>query len=170
MSSVQPLSSAAASALVFELETTQSSVYGTNPLTGGAATATAPFGGRLSRGLARFRESTLPRVMASLSTSSITVQRAFTSTDEADPLARRFVTTSAAVNALVLGPTTDTLNQGWLSVGDYEVVVAAKDFGEELTTKDSVVIGSLVYDVVKSQGYPQVPEPVAYRYWCKRVE
>lgn len=167
--SVQPLTGSAASALIHELESVES-VLGANPFNAALpADGLAITGKRISRAMARLRGRTLPVMLRSMNTTEITVSRSVRADVESDPLGSSFTTTSETVYAAVLGPTAETMANGFLQESDFEVIVAASDLAEPLDKNSIITIASVDYDVIAMRGYPQVPEPVAYRYWLKKV-
>lgn len=171
MTSINPLSSAAASALIYELQTLPDG-FGDSPIGSVVSSDTdtpGVSGKRLAKALARLRTRTFPLVMQALSSSQIEVVRRVRGSVAGDPLATRDISTLQAVNAAVMGPSAENMATGLLQVGDLEVIVAANELTSPLTTRDAVRIDGIDYGVVGIQGYPQVPAPVAYRYMLKKA-
>lgn len=172
MVSIQPISSAAESALIYELE--QISFLGTNPLT-----ATTPDssgsntpslrGKRLYNALRRLRERKFPAVLSSLSNTQIQVVHRTETNDPTKPLDISYLRESEYVYAAVLGPSAEALERGFVTKDDYEVIVAAQSLATELDSSDSIVIDGAEFDIIAIRGYPQHPDPVAYKFWIKRA-
>lgn len=171
--SVQPLSSAAFSSLIWELDNgNYEAIFGANPIEEGGDPPTVEAElalGRLASALAFLRNKVIPRVINSLNTSQITLVHRTQSSVSGDPLGRSFTEETETIYAVIAGPTTESLEKGLLDISDYEVLVPAYTLDTPLTEEDGVRIGGLEYDIVAIQAYPKVPDPVAYRYWCKRV-
>lgn len=168
--SINPISGAAFSSLIFEIENNVSALFGPSPLD---YTPTAPEQemalGRLSSALAFLRDRVVPRVFNSLNTSQITIIRRSESAVAGDPLGKVRSETADTVYAVISGPTSESLERGLLDVSDYEVLIPAYTLGAPLTEEDAIKIDDVNYDIVGIQGHPKVPSPVAWRYWCKRV-
>lgn len=169
--SVQPISSAAFSSLIWELESASASaLYGASPLQSGEGESANPvLIGRLSKVLSFMREKVIPRVWSSINTSEITIVRRSEAAISGDALGVRWIETTETLYCIVSGPTTETLEKGLLEMSDYEVVIPANTLGTVLNEKDAIIIGGVYHDIVAIQGYPKVPNPVAYRFWCKRA-
>lgn len=171
-SSVQPLSTAAASSLIHELESVEI-FLGASPI---GATGTTPnitqnalAGKFLAKVLDRLRSRILPAMLSSLNRTEITVTRS-TRTDVAgDPLGSSYIESTETVYAAIIGPSAESMENGFLQEGDFEAIIAANDLTAPLEKNSTVTIASVDYDVVAIRGYPQVPNPVAYRYWLKKV-
>lgn len=167
--SVQPNSSAALSALVWELEANAENVFGPSPIDA-SSSVESPARGRLYRAMTRLRTRTLPSVIASMNTSKTTFVRRSASIDDSDPLAVTQITTTEAAYAYIFGPSEGALEKGFLSVSDFEVIVAANDLpGGALSERDAVRIEGRDHDIVGIIPYPKFPAPVAYRLMVKRA-
>ena len=169
--SVQPISSAAMSSLLWEIDSgSATALYGASPFSSGEGASGDPvLIGRLSKAIAFLRDKVVPRVWGSLNVSEITVVRRSEAAIEGDALGVRWIEVSDTVYAVISGPTTETLERGLLETSDYEVLIPANILGTPLTENDAVVIDSAHFDVVGVQAHPKVPNAVAYRYWCKRA-
>lgn len=169
--SVQPISSSAMSALLWELENGNAeALYGASPFGLAEGDSSPPIMvGRLARVLAFMRDRVVPSVMRSLNTSQITVIRRNKVSISDDPLGVRWVEAAQTIYAVISGPTAESLERGLLDISDYEVLIPANTLGTSLTDKDALQIGGVYHDVVAIQGYPKVPAPVAYKYCCKRA-
>ena len=170
--SVQPITSAAMSALIWELDLNANAVavFGPTPIGGQPA---APTGqmllGRLAGVLEVLRERVVPNVFNSLNRSQITIVHRAESSVAGDPLGVKYTETGEDIYAVISGPTTETLERGLLDISDYEVLIPAHTLGTIITENDGFIIDSIFYDVVSVQAYPKVPDPVAYRYFAKRL-
>jgi hypothetical protein len=170
VSSIQPLSSAPTSGLVWEIDAGSTSLFGDTPWSDTEPEPVFPTGGRLSKRLAYLRQKAVPRMIASLNTSQVTViYRGARTQDANDPLATSYTTTQRSAYAVVVGPTADSLERGLLSASDYEVIIAANDLPTPLGPLDSIILDGVAHDVVEARGHPRVPGPVLWRYLVKRV-
>lgn len=170
MSAIQPISSAAFSALIWELESDAESVFGDSPIGADAAPAeTIPSGKRLLRAMTRLRTKRLPAVIASMNTSETTFVRRTTVVDGSDPLSVNQTLVTETAFAYIHGPSDESLERGNVSIADYEVVVAAYDLTAPLTEKDAVRIDGRDHDIIEIIPYPVFPSPIAYRYRVKRA-
>lgn len=168
--SVQPLSSASLSALIWELENDAVSVFGSSPIGAeSSANTTVASGKRLYRAMRRLRNKRLPAVIASMNTTETTFVRRLEVADESDPLAVRFISTTESAFSYIFGPSEENMEKGFLSVSDYEVIVAANDLSAALTEKDAVRIDGRDHDIVGVIPYPKFPFPIAYRLLVKRA-
>lgn len=171
MSSVQPISSAAISALIWELESNADAVFGASPIGASVVTPATPVpsGRRLYRAMSRLRTKTLPKVIASMNTEQTTFVRRTEVADPSDPLSIQFVSTTEDVYAYVFGASDQSLEKGFLSISDFEVIVAAHDLSAPLTERDAVRIDGKDHDIIGIIPYPKFPDPIAYRYLVKRA-
>lgn len=170
MISSQPLSSSAIAALIWELNALDA--LGPNPLEvadSDASNTPAVAGKRLARALDRLRSRGLPKTLQSLNTSRITVVRRTRTSTADNPLGSTYVVTTEYVYAAVIGASAESLERGFLSIQDYEVIIAAQALTTPLTESDAIRIDGSDYDIIGIRGYPQVPSPVAYRYWLKKA-
>ena len=171
--SVQPWSSAAFSSLIWEIDNNASAVFGASPINTSTTEPTEPEVemalGRFASALAFLREKVVPRVINSLNTSQITVIHRSEGAVAGDALGVARSETEEDIYAVISGPTTESLERGLLDVSDYEVLIPSHTLDAPLTEEDAIKIDNIDYDVVGIQAHPKVPDPVAYRYWCKRA-
>lgn len=169
--SVQPVSSAAMSALIWELDSGAEDIFGPSPIGDTSNPSTPGIGarGKLARVLQMLRRRVLPRVVQSMNMSKITIIYRTRIGDPDDPLASQESTATAEVFAVVSGPTAENLENGFLSVSDYEVLIPAISLNFPLDESDSIEIDTVKHDIVGFQAHPKTPAAVAYRYMIKRA-
>jgi hypothetical protein len=171
--SIQPLSSAAFMSLIWEIDPNASAALGQSPINTETTEPTEPEVemalGRFASALKFLREKVVPRVINSMNTSQITVIHRSEGAVAGDPLGVARSETPEEIYAVIAGPTTESLERGLLDVSDYEVLIPSFTLDAPLTEEDAIQIDSIYYDIVGIQAYPKVPEPIAYRYWCKRA-
>lgn len=170
--SVQPLSAASLSALVWELEQDAEAVFGPSPIgedSNPPSASPIPYGGRLYRAMRRLQTRTFPNVLASLNTTQLTLIHRTETPDVSDPLYVTVTSTSETVNGYIFGPSDESLEKGLISVSDFEVIVAANDLASPMDEGDSVQIDGKPHDIVGIVPYPKFPLTVAYRFLAKRA-
>lgn len=169
-SSVQPISSAAMSALIQELESGSSALFGDPFAFTPVPSPSAGVSLRLARVLAKLRTSTLPMVVRSMNLSKVKViWRSRVVPDDDDPLAVRYSTSESDVFAVVAGPSADDLDEGFMAASDYWALIPAANLQFNLDENDAIEIDGAIHDIVRIQAHPKTPPAVAYRYMCKRA-
>lgn len=169
MSAIQPISSAAMSSLIWEIDPDGAeALFGPSPLESGGSGG-SPLTGRIARVLALLRDSVIPRVWRSANTSEVTIVRRYDSALADDPLGVRYITTTEDLYAVISGPTVESMESGLLEVSDYEVLIPQSTLGTQLSTSDAIQIDGIECDIVGIRAHPKIPIPVAYRYLCKRA-
>lgn len=169
MSSIQPLSTAAFSALIWEIDPTGAeALYGPAPF---GTSGVSPTLGRLAAVLELVRTRILPQVVASMNTSEIViVRRGVVALDaDNDPLGVRYSSTTQTLKAVIAGPTVESMEAGLLEKSDYEVLIPVHTLSGALATSDAIRIDYIDHDIVGIRAHPKTPSPVAYRYLCKRA-
>lgn len=172
MSSIQPISSAAFSSLIWELDEGAEALYGESPISEGGdppSVETEMVLGRLAGALSFLRTRVVPRVMNSLNTSPITLVHRSEASVSGDPLGRSHTLTTETIYGTIAGPSHDDLESGLMSKADYRVLVPAYTLDSLMTEEDAVRIDGLDYDITRLQGHPKTPSPVAYSFIAKRV-
>ena len=162
--SLQPISTAAMSGLIQELEAGSSALFGDPFATTPAYPGDVPHMGKLARVLRKLREKTIPLVIRSMNMAEITVVYRSRVGKPEDPLGSRFSTSSLDLYAAVSGPTEETMAQAWKVTPMYDVLIPAVFLTYPLDENDGVTLDGTTYDVIGIQAYPQTPPPVAYRY------
>jgi len=162
--SVQPISTAAMSGLIQELEAGSSAFFG-DPFAGVPAYPGDDGRiGKLARVMRKLREKTLPFVVRSINLSRITVVNRSRVGDPDDPLASRYSTCDAQIYAAVSEPTPEIMAQQWRATPKYEVLIPAVFLTYPLDENDGVTLDGTTYDIVGLQTFPHTPPAVAYRY------
>ena len=170
MPSIQPVSTAALAALVWEIDEGAEDVFGANPIDDSGSSSSGDVGaqnGKLARVMSLLRDRIVPSVVASLNTSSVTIVRRTKSYDSATSISSSWVVSTETVDAIISGPSAEALEQGLLSISDYEVLIPANS-AAVLDETDAVRIDGKDYDVVRIQHHPHTPPAVAYKYMVKR--
>ena len=169
---VQPISSAAFSSLIWELDNNAEAVFGASPINVGGdppSVETEMVLGRLAGAMSFLRTKVVPRVMNSLNTTTIVLVHRSESAVAGDPLGRSYTSTTETIYGTIAGPSHDDLETGLMSKSDYRVLVPAYTLGSEMTEEDAVRIGGLDYGIMRLQAHPKHPSPVAYSFIAKRV-
>lgn len=169
MSVTAPVSGDPISALIWELGVS-TAAFGSSPLGQESASVTgiAATGGTLAPAVARARRQ-VTRAIGQLSTSTVTIVRSTPIYDQSDPFGQTNAETVEQVKAYVTGPSAEALENGFLSAGDYEVLIAANSLETSLTENDRIRIGGNDFAIVGIRNYPTYPDPIACKYYCKRV-
>ena len=170
--STNPISAAAYSALVWEIENNAEAIFGANPINDGGnppSVETEMVLGRLASVMSLLRTKVVPRVMNSLNTSQITLVHRSESAVAGDPLGKTNTLTTETIYATISGPSHEDLEKGLMSVSDYRVLVPAYTLGTLMNEDDAVRIDGIDYDITRLQAHPKTPDPVAYSFIAKRV-
>jgi hypothetical protein len=172
--SVQPLSSSAFASLIWEIDQ-NAEALGPSPLNVGDDVITPAIPARLCRfasALKLLREKVVPHVWQCLhesATQKVTVIRRTEANVSGDPLGKTTIRTSEDHYVVISGPTTESMERGLLDMSDYEVLIPAHTLQMSLTEEDAIRIDGIDHDIVGIQSHPKSPNPVAWRYWCKRA-
>lgn len=170
--SIQPVSSAAFSALVWDLDNNAEAIFGASPVNDGGnppSVESEMVLGRLAGALSFIRRRVVPRVMNSLNTSELTLVHRSEANVSGDPLGKQYVITTELIYGTIAGPSHDDLETGLMSKADYRVLVPAYTLDTYMTEEDAVRIDGIDYDITRLQAHPKAPDPVAYSFIAKRV-
>jgi len=170
--SVQPISSAAFSALIWEIDDNAEAVFGASPIEDGGDPASVESQmvlGRLAGAISFLKRRVVPRVMNSLNTSQLTLVHRSESSVLGDPLGKSHTLTTELIYGTIAGPSHDDLTTGLMSKADYRVLVPSYTLSSAMNEDDGIRIDGIDYDITRLQAHPKMPNPVAYSFIAKRV-
>lgn len=172
MTSTEPLSSAALSATVWDLnETGTATVFGDSPYN---FVATPPpsstaFGKTLASVFDYLRQTVWPAVMDSANLTQIQV---IYKSQTVDPSNRLLVTTSETsldVYGTVTGASQKNIERGLVVATDFECLIAAGHLTNVPAKNDAIRVAGTNYDIIGVLPCPQVPPAIGYRFFLRRA-
>lgn len=174
MSSTEPLSSAAISALIWDMDASPAveALFGDSPYN---VVPTPPpsyslFGKKLASVFDYMRQKVWPAIMDSANLTQIQVIYKSQSIDPSDVLNVTTVENSFDVYGTITGAQAKNIERGLIIASDYECLVAADDLITVPTAKrDGIRMDGVTYDIIGVLPCPQVPPAVGYRFFLRRA-
>jgi len=161
--SVGTLTSGAMSALIFELEDDADDFLGVDPISASAPTAPTPVpAGRFARWLQRMRTNVIPRLINEANETDIELVLSLRVADGRNALSYTTSEASQTIRGIVLGPSAENLERGFLAPSDHQVILAANDITVGLSAKHKIKFNDEYFDMKMIKPVPRYPAPVAY--------
>lgn len=171
MTSTEPLSSAALSATIWDMETTLDAVFGDSPynfVVTPPPSSTA-FGKTLASVYDYMRQTIWPAIMDSANLTQIQIIYKSQAVDATDILNVTTSETSLDIYGVVTGASAKNIERGLVIASDFECRIAAGHLTTIPTAKrDAIRVNGTNYDVIGVRPCPQVPPAIGYVFFLRR--
>lgn len=172
MTSTEPLSSAALSSTIWDLDPNAYLIFGDSPYNyvAPAAPSASLFGKKLASALDHVRYTIWPAVFDSLNLTQIQIIYRSQTIDPTDVLNVTTVETSYDVNGVIVGASARNIERGLVIASDFECLVSAADLQSAPSARrDAVRYNGANYDIIGVLPCPSVPPVVGYRFFLRRA-
>ena len=172
MSGTEPLSSAALSSMIWDLDgASAEALFGDSPYDALVTppASSAAFGKKLASVLDYMRQTVWPAIMDSANLTQIQVIYKSKSIDPTDILNVTTTETSFDVYGIVMGASQKNIERGLIVATDFECLIAAGHLNNVPAKDDAIRVAGTNYDIIGVLPCPQVPPAVGYRFFLRRA-